>query len=73
MNTQLPSHFLSAMSKIPKRHESHSTQEFEIQDFPTAVLPPILADMVKDFLVCHSLFNQPLSHMSLDRLQHLVP
>jgi hypothetical protein len=48
MNTQLPSHFLSAMSKMPKRHELHSTQEFEIRDFPTAVLPPILENMVKE-------------------------
>ena len=48
MNTQLPSHFLSTMSKMPKIRELHSTQEFEIRDFPTAVLPPILADMVKE-------------------------
>jgi len=48
MSTQLPSHFLPTMSKMPKRHELHSRQELEIRDFPTAVLPPILENMVKE-------------------------
>jgi hypothetical protein len=36
------------MSELHKMHELHSTQEFQIRDFPTAVLPPILGNMVKE-------------------------
>ena len=48
MSIQLPSHYLPTMSKMHELHELHSTQGFEIQDFPTAVLPPILGKMVKE-------------------------
>ena len=48
MSTQLPSHFLPTMSKMHELHELHSAQGFEIRDFPTAVLPPILGNMVKE-------------------------
>jgi hypothetical protein len=44
-----------------------------VKCFDLEVHGVLLADMVKDFLICHALFNQPLSHMSLDRLQHFVP
>ena len=48
MSTKLPSDFFPTMSKMHELRELHSTQGSEIQDFPTAVLPPILADMVKE-------------------------
>ena len=48
MSTQLPSNFLPTMSELHKMHELHSTQEFQIRDFPTAVLPPILGNMVRE-------------------------
>ena len=48
MRAKLPSDFLPTMSKMHELRELHSTHESEIQDFPTAVLPPVLADMVKE-------------------------
>ena len=48
MSAKLPSDFLPTMSKMHELRELHSTHESEIQDFPTAVLPPVLADMVKE-------------------------
>ena len=48
MHAKLPSDFLPESTELHELHELHSTQELEIRDFPTAVLPPILENMVKE-------------------------
>ena len=48
MSTKLPSDFLYTMSELHELRELHTTQELEIRDFPTAVLPPILGNMVRE-------------------------
>jgi hypothetical protein len=48
MSTKLPSDFFPTMSKMHELRELHTTQELEIRDFPTAVLPPILGNMVRE-------------------------